>query len=695
MPQHTTLDPELLVKPWEGPHGGVPPFNLIKPEMFKPAFDKAMNLYRKAINDIAECKAPPTFDNTIAPLEGAGLAYQRVTAVFEVFTSTMNTPQIQKLEKELTPLMAALEDEIIQNKQLFSRIAQVYRSSEFTDLTPEQKRLTWWHYTNFVHKGAALDEHDKQKLADINQRLASLFTDFNHNVLAEEENRYLLLERKEDLEGLPDSLITAAAAAAAEKGHPGKWLIRNTRSSVEPFLTFCPDRGLRYRAWNMWVTRADRGDRYDNNKIITEILKLRYKRARLLGYPTHAHWRMELTMAKSPDKALKLMNVVWKPAVEAVKKDVSRMQQLLAQEGADFHIQPWDYRFYAEKLRTQLYNFDAASLKPYLQLNKLREGQFWMANRLYGFQFREATDIPVYHPDVRVFEVLNSTGGHVGYWYWDPFARDGKSSGAWMSEYRLQRRYPDVKPVIVSNNSNYLKSQSGQPVLISWDDADTMFHEFGHAIHGLCSDVTYPSLSGTEVARDFVEFPSQFAENWLSTPELLERYARHYKDGSRLPQELIEKIQATKTFNQGFAMVEYLASALVDMKIHMIDPTDLDPREFERETLKEIGMPSEIVMRHRLPHFSHLFSSDAYSAGYYSYLWSEVLAHDAYQAFLEGDGPYDQDVASRLKREVLSRGNTIDPAEAYRAFRGKDPSIVPLLKARGFPVPDHPIYLLG
>src|SRR6185369_7407314 len=494
----------------------------------------------------------------------------------------------------------------------------------------------------------------------------------------------LLIENEADLSGLPASLKDAAAQAATSKGKKG-WMIRNTRSSIDPFLTYADKRELREKAWKLFVNRGDNGDARDNNAIITQILQLRAERAKLFDLPTHAHWKLQPMMAKTPENTLKLMEGVWPAAVARVHEEVADMQALADKEGAKIKIEPWDYRYYMEKVRKAKFDLDQNEIKPYLQLEKLREGIFWVAGELFNFNFTPVTNVPVAHPDIRVWEVTDkTTKKHIGLWYFDPYARAGKRSGAWMNAYRTQERVNGEITTIVSNNANFVKGKPGEPVLISWDDATTMFHEFGHALHGLNSNVTYPALSGTAVPRDYVEFPSQLMEHWLSTPEVLQRFAVHYQTGKPIPQELVEKIKRSGTFNQGFATVEYLSAALVDMKLHLAGDQKIDPDAFERETLEQLGMPKEIVMRHRLPHFLHIFSSDSYSAGYYSYLWSDVLTADAFGAFVEGKGPYDHAVAERLRKYIFSVGNTTDPAEGYRAFRGRDPKIDALMKKRGF-----------
>ena len=456
----------------------------------------------------------------------------------------------------------------------------------------------------------------------------------------------------------------------------------------EPFVVES-GRDLREKVWRMFEMRGDNGDAHDNNATITEILKLRAERAKLLGYKTHAHWRLELSMAKTPERATELMEAVWKPAVARVHEEVSDMQKIADAEKSNIKIEAWDYRYYAEKVRKAKYDLDQNEVKPYLSLESLREGMFWVAGQLFGFHFEEVKDksVPVYQADVRVFRVTNDAGNHVGYWYFDPYARPGKTSGAWMNEYRAQSRIDGDVPVIVSNNANFVKGAPGEPILISWDDARTLFHEFGHALHGLNSSVTYPQLAGTNVARDYVEFPSQLLERWLSTPEVLQRFALHATTGAPMPAALLEKLERAARFNQGFATVEYLSAALVDLKAHLAGSTPVDATTFERDTLAALGMPKEVVMRHRMPQFSHVFSGDGYSAGYYSYLWADTLSTDAFEAFTEAKGPYDVDVARRLHEHVFSAGNTLDPATGYRAFRGRDPGIAALIRKRGFLVP--------
>jgi peptidyl-dipeptidase Dcp len=677
-----------LLPRWTGPHGGVPPFDRVKVEHLLPALEAGMAEQLAEIDKIANDPAPPTFENTLAAFERSGQMLDRVSRVYGVYSSNLSTPEFQAVEREMAPRLAAFGDQIVQNEKLFARIDAVYQARDRAKLTSEQKRLAWLQYTDFVHAGARLDAAAKRRLSEINQRLAALFTTFGQNVLADEKDYVLVLEKEADLVGLPDSLREAAAAAAEERGHKGQWAITNTRSSMDPFLTYSDRRDLREKVWRTYYSRGDNGDAKDNKKTIAEILKLRAERAKLLGYASHAHWRLESSMAKTPERAMALMEAVWKPAVARVTEEVADMQAIADREKSGIKIEPWDYRYYAEKVRQAKYDLDQNAVKPYLQLDKLREGMFWVAGELLGLRFTPISGMPVFHPDVQVWEVKNAAGKHVGLWYFDPYARPGKHSGAWMTAYRNQGRMDGEVTTIVSNNANFVKGRAGEPVLISWDDATTLFHEFGHALHGLSSNVTYPSLSGTAVARDYVEFPSQLLEHWLSTPEVLNKYALHYETGKPLPREMLDKIERSKRFNQGFATVEYLAGALVDMKLHTSTQTEIDPAAFERETLAELGMPPQIVLRHRLPHFSHIFGGDSYSAGYYSYLWSDTLTADAYEAFTSAKGPYDTAVAQRLRDHVFAVGNTIDPADGYRAFRGRDATIDALMRKRGFPVPE-------
>lgn len=676
-----------LTQKWDTRYNGIPPFDKVKLEHFIPAEEQAIAEQREEINKIIANQEAPTFANTLEALEKTGQTRKRVEAVYYVWQSSMGSPALDSIQEILEPRIAGFNDSISQNAELFKRIETVYNSPEKAKLTPEQQRLCYKYYTNFVLAGAKLDVKEKARVAEINQKLAALFTKFNQHQLADEGDKYIEITDKKDLDGLADDFIASMAAAAEKKGKKGSWIISNTRSSIEPFLTTANNRALREKAFKMFISRGDNGDANDNNAIIPEILQLRAERAKLLGYPTHAHWRLSDKMAKTPENAMKLLEAVWAPAVERVHEEVKDMQALADKEGAKITIKPWDYRYYAEKVRKAKYDIDENEVKQYLQLEKMREAIFYVAGELFNLGFEQINDVPVFHPDCRVYKVLNkTTGKQVGLWYFDPYARDGKRSGAWMTAYREQEKLNGDITTIVSNNCNFIKGKEGEPVLISWDDASTMFHEFGHALHGLNSNVTYAILSGTNTVTDYVEFPSQVMERWLSTPEVLNKFALHYKTGKPIPQELINKINNASKFNTGFSTVEALSSALVDMKLHLAGDKKIDPKAFEKETLAALKMPKEMVMRHRMPAFGHIFSSDGYSAGYYSYCWSDVLSADAFAAFTEAKGPYDKEVAKRLYDHIFSVGGTIDEATAYRNFRGHDPNTDALMLDKGFKV---------
>ena len=683
-PASGAAQPSVLLAPWTGPFGGVPPFDQVRPAGFKAALEAAMAEELREIDVIAANPAEPTFENTIAALERTGRASDRVQTLYGIWTGSLATPEVQAIEEEMEPKLSAHYDRILQNAALFGRIDAVHQRRAGAGLTPEQRRLVETRWNAFVRAGARLAPAQKARVAAINEELAKLFTTFNQNLL-HDESEYVLYLTETDLEGLPTDIRAAAAAAAEAKGRKGAFAISNTRSSFDPFLTYSSRRDLREKVWRTYYDRGDNGDAFDNNATIRRILKLRAERAKLLGFPTHAHWRLsDNSMADTPQAAMDLMLKVWPSAVARVREEVAEMQAVADREGAGIRIAAWDYRYYAEKVRQARYDLDLNAVKPYMQLEKLREAMFWVAGELYGFTFTP-TAVPVFHPDVRVWEVRRGPE-HVGLWYFDPYAREGKRSGAWMSAYRSQERFDGEVATIVSNNSNFVEGAPGEPVLISWDDARTLFHEFGHALHGLNSAVNYPSLSGTRVFRDYVEFPSQVLERWLSTPEVLDRFALHHQTGQPIPRELIAKIENASTFRQGFDVTEYLSAALIDMKVHLAGETDIDPDAYERQTLAELGMPSELPMRHRMPQFFHAFGSDGYSAGYYSYLWAEVIAADAVEAFRQAPGGfYDKATARRLHDHVMSVGAAIDPREGYRAFRGRDPDVNAYLKDKGFP----------
>ena len=674
-----------MVQTWTGPYGGVPAFDKVKVADFMPAVDEAMQRNLSEIDVITANPAPPTFENTIAALEDSGRTLGDFYAYYGIWGSNLSSPDFQAVESEIDQKLAAFGDKITQNEKLFARIETVYNSPAKAKLTAEQQRLTWTYYTNFVRSGAKLGAASKTRVAAINEELAGLYTRFSQNLLADESTYIELTDA--DLVGLPAGLKANAGSSAGQRQLAGKFIIVNTRSSVDPYLTYSPVRATREKVWKAFVNRGDNGGATDNNAIIAKILKLRVERANLLGFPTHAHWRLENAMAKTPENAMALMEAVWPAAIAQVARDVAEMQSIVDTEKGGFEIQPWDYRFYGEKVRKAKYDLDMNEVKPYLQLEKLREGMFWAAGELYGFRFKQVEGLPVYHEDIRVWEVTRG-GKLVGVWYFDPYARQGKRSGAWMNAYRNQERFRKDVKTIVSNNSNFIKGKPGEAVLISWDDAETLFHEFGHALHGLNSNVTYPGVSGTSVARDYVEFPSQLNERWLSTPQVLNQFALHYETGQPIPAALVAKIEKASKFGQGFGTTEYLASALIDMKLHLAGNVDIDPDAFERTELAKLNMPTQIVMRHRTPQFGHVFSGDGYSAGYYSYLWADTLTADCAEAFQEAPGGYyDKVVAKRLHDEIMSRGNSSDPADQFRAFRGRDPKIGALMRDRGFPVP--------
>ena len=680
-----TAAPADLLAPWTGPYGGRPDFATVRVADFQPALEAGIADNLREIDAIANNPAAPTFANTILALELAGDQLNRAGAIFGVWTSNLKTPDVAAVETVMAPKLAAFGDRITQNPKLFARIDAVYNSPAKATLTPEQQRLVWVYWRRFVQQGAKLSPADKASFAANNEKLASLYAKFSQNELADEESYVLTLDAREQLKGLSAAQIDAAAAEGVKRGQPGKWLITNTRSAMEPFLTYADDRASREKGFRMFTRRGDNGGATDNNAIVTQILALRAANAKLIGYPTFAHWVLSDRMAKTPETAMALELAAWRPAVAQVAKDVAVMQAVVAKDGGTFKIAPWDYRYYAEKVRKAKYDLDLNEVKPYLQLDHVREAMFFAAGRVYGFTFAKVDGLPVFHPDVTVYEVKSRDGHHVGLWYFDPYARPGKNSGAWMTAYREQSRINGEIATIVSNNANFIKGANGTVTTISFDDARTMFHEFGHALHGLNSNVVYPSLSGTNTVRDFVEFPSQVNENWFTTPEVQKFLVN--AAGQPLPAALIAKIKAAETFNAAFGVVEAQASAIMDLKLHLAGATPIDPKAFETATLADLGMPAEIAMRHRIPQFGHVFAGDGYSAGYYGYLWAAVLDYDAFAAFTEAGSAYDPATAKRFHDTITSVGNTVDPAVAFRNFRGRDPKVDAYLRAKGFPVP--------
>ncbi len=674
----------VLLAPWTGPHGGVPPWDQAQASAFPAAFDLGIQLQEAEVQAIANNPAAPTFDNTIAAMEDAGRHLDRSTTLFSVLSANMSTPEVQAVQAEWFPRLTEAGNRITFNRALFQRIDTLHQQRASLGLTPQQLRLLERRHAQFVRAGAALTPEQQARVGEINQQLSSEFTEFNRRLLAD-ENTAIFINREADLAGLPDNLRAAFRAAAAERGQANAWAVVNTRSSVDPFLTFSGNRRLREQVWRAFKNRGDNGDANDTNEIISRILALRAERAQILGYPTHAHLRMDDTMARDPENAQRLMMRVWPAAVARVREEVADMQAIADRQRANITIQPWDYLYYAEQVRRDRYNLDQNEVRAYFQLNNMMEGAFYMANQLYGLSFREITGtVPVFHPDVRVYEVTDRDGSYQGLFYLDTFARPGKRSGAWASGYQGHETFTGrtITP-ITSNNNNFVPGAAGEPVLISLDDAQTMFHEFGHALHGLLSEVNYPGLAGTP--RDYVEYPSQVHEHWVLTRPILDRFARHYQTNQPMPQELVDRINNASTFNQGYETVEYLSSALVDMALHNRAEPISDPDAFERQTLERIGMPREMVMRHRLPQFGHLFSSDAYSAGYYSYLWSETMDADTWEMFEASGNVFDPTVAAGMRNIILAEGNMSDRAEAYRRFRGRDPDVDALLRTRGFP----------
>jgi peptidyl-dipeptidase Dcp len=672
-----------LLAPWRDPFG-VPPFGKIHPEHFSPAFNTAIKEHAAEVDNIAKAKSRATFANTIEALEKSGQSLTRVARVFYNLTGADTNPKLQKIEREMSPKLAEHSSRITLNQALFRRINDLYERRTELGLDAEQLRVLERHHLGLVRSGARLDAEGRKRIAAINKRLATLGTQFGQNILADEQAFKLVLDSERDLDGLPDFVRAAAARAASDLGHAGKHVVTLSRSSVEPFLQFSARRDLREKAFEAWIRRGENGDKNDNRKIAEEIIALRAERAALLGYRTFAEFRLSDTMAKTSGNVRDLLEQVWEAALKAATRERGRLQQVADAEGQNFKLAAWDWRYYAEKVRAADYDLDESAIKPYLQLDRIIAAAFETAKRLFGLSFAERTDLPRYHPDVRAWEVSDKDGRHVGIFLGDYFARPSKRSGAWMSVFRGQQKLRgEIRPIVV-NVMNFSRGADGEPALLSMDDARTLFHEFGHALHGLLSDVTYPSSAGTSVSTDFVELPSQLYEHWLQTPEILKRFAVHFQTGKRMPDELVQRLDASRKFNQGFATVEYVSSALADLELHSLaNSSSVDMTSFEAGLLKKLGMPAEISMRHRLPHFAHIFSGGGYASGYYSYMWSEVMDADAFGAFEEAGNVFDRKTAKRLKEFIYSAGNRRDPAEAYTAFRGRLPTSEAMLKKRG------------
>ena len=682
------LNPEIAT--WTGPLG-LPDFAGIDDRDFETAFEAALPAHLAEIDAIADNPEVPTFENTIIALETAGELLTRASHIFWNLAGANTNEVLQELERKLSPEMSRHRSAIMMNRRLFDRIDKLYRNRESLGLDAEASRVLELTWKSFVKAGARLDKANQARLAVINERLATLGTIFSQNVLADERDYALILETDEDLAGLPDFLISGMRAAAGDRGHPGKYAVTLSRSIIEPFLTFSERRDLRETAFRAWVARGEGAGERDNRPLVAETVKLRAEKAALLGYASFAHFKLDNTMARTPENVRALLETVWHRARDRAAEEATDLARLIAADGYNHDVAPWDWRHYSEKVRAERYNLNEAEIKPYLQLEKMIDAAFHTAERLFGITFRRHEDVRAWHPDVRVFEVLDANGKRIAVFLADYFARPSKRSGAWMSAFQEQHKLTedrdgkDQTPIVL-NIMNFAKTPAGEPVLITIDDARTLFHEFGHALHGMLSDVKYPSISGTSVSRDFVELPSQLFEHWLTVPEVLQRFAIHHQTGEAIPQALLEKMRAAAKFNKGFANVEFTSSALVDMAFHALAPEqaeDIDPMAFQAEILAGLDMPDAIVMRHATPHFGHVFSGDGYSAGYYSYMWSGVLDSDAFKAFTEAGDAFDSTTAKKLRQYIYSSGGSMDPEEAYIAFRGKLPTPEALLEKEG------------
>ena len=682
------MSDNILLQEWTGPYQGVPAFDKMNVADVKPAMETAMELGLADIEKIANNPEPPTFENTIVEMERSGKVLDRVFTYYGIMSSNVSSPEFRDVQTELAPKISEYSSKISQNEKLFQRIKAVYDASQENPLEPDQQRVVELTYKGFEMNGANLDATKKERYAAINKELSSHYTKFSNNVLHDEEN-YVTYINKDQLGGLSESFIKSAAKIASDKGHEGEYAITNTRSSMDPFLTYSTERELRKQVWTNYYSRGDNGDEYDNNQIIAQILKLRKERVGLMGYNNYAEWRLQDRMAKTPENAMNLMMAVWPAAIARVQEEVVDMQAIANENKDNITIEPWDYRYYAEKVRQKKYDLNSEEVKQYLQLDKLRDAIFYVAGELFNFKFTpvEEGKVPVFNEDVKVWEVTDKDSGkHIGLWYLDPYAREGKRSGAWATTYRSYDSFDGEKNVLASNNSNFVKPAPGEAVLVSWDDATTFFHEFGHALHFFSSNVKYPTLNSG--VRDYTEFQSQLLERWLSTDQVINQFLVHYKTGEPIPASLVEKIKKASTFNQGFSTTEYLASSLMDMKLHLADPSNLDVDSFERETLADLHMPKELPMRHRTPQFGHVFSGEGYATAYYGYMWADVLTADAAEAFVEApNGFYDKELAQKLVKYLFAPRNSMDPAEAYRLFRGRDAKIEALMRDRGFPVP--------
>jgi peptidyl-dipeptidase Dcp len=678
-----------LIQEWKGDYGGVPAFDKMELTDLEEAVEVGIKLHLQELDTIANETSEPTFKNTIEAMQSSGKVIDRVFTYYGIWSSNLSSEKFRKIQTKLSPKISEYQSKITQNTQLFERIKAVYQKSKNDELSSQKQRTLELIYQDFEMSGANLGKAGKKRYAAINKELSKLYTKFSNNVLHDEEN-YATLFTKEQSSGLPESYLVSAKETAIALGYPDQYAVSNTRSSMDPFLTFADNRKMRQKVWTNYYNRGDNGGEYDNNEFIKQILKLRDERVELLGYDNYAQWRLQDRMAKNPKNAMNLLMNVWPAAIAKVDQEVAAMQKIADQEDLNIKIKPWDYRYYAEKVRQQKYDINSEEVKQYLVLDQLTQALFYVANQLFGYSFKEIKDgsIPVFQEDVRVFEVNNTKSGkNIGLFYLDPYARKGKRSGAWATTYRSYTDFEGAKKVLASNNSNFVEGKEGEPILISWDDAETLFHEFGHALHFLSADVSYPKLNSG--VRDYTEFQSQLLERWLYTDQVINQFLKHYDTGEPMPQSLVAKLKKSSTFNQGFATTEYLASAIMDLKYHTTDPEKINPDEFEKNTLDQLGMPDELVMRHRTPHFGHVFSGEGYATGYYGYLWADVLTSDAAEAFAKADdGFYDKDLADKMVKYLFAPRNAIDPAKAFRQFRGRNAKIEALMRDRGFPVSD-------
>ena len=679
-PQKAGTNP--LLEAFNTPYG-VPPFDKIKEEHYLPAFEEAIKQHKKEIEKIVNNPDEPTFENTIEALDRSGELLRRVSAIFFNLLAANTNDKMQEIAKKVSPMLSAHEDEIYMNPKLFQRIKSVYEKREKLDLNTEQKTVLEKYYQDFVRGGANLDDQKKEELKKINQRLAVLTLKFGENVLKDKNSFVLVIDKKENLAGLPENVIAAAAELAKKKGYDGKWVFTVDKPSMIPFLTYANNRALREKIFKAYTHLGNNNNEFDNKAIIKEIVNLRIKKAHIMGYKTYADFALVRNMAKTPENVYKLMDEIWKPALKKAKEERDELQKLIYEEGENFKLQPWDWWYYAEKLRKKKYALDEEMLRPYFKLDNVRKGAFYVANKLYGITFVERDDLPKYHPDVKAFEVKDANGNTIGIYYADYFPRPGKRSGAWMDAFRKEAKINGKRIIpVVYNVTNFSKPVGDKPALLSLEEVLTLFHEFGHALHELLSQCTYYRVSGTNVPIDFVELPSQFMENWAVEPAVMKVYAKHYLTGEPIPDELIEKIHNARHFNQGFATTEYLAAAYLDMDWHTLsEPADWDVNKFEQESMKKIGLIPEIVVRYRSTYFQHIFAG-GYAAGYYSYIWAEVLDADAFHAFKE-HGLFDRETAEKFRKFIIEKGGSDDPMKLYVSFRGKKPSIEPLLERRG------------